>query len=158
MPQIGIPAIAAIISAVAGSAGAGVGIYEATHQPKPTLRPNPQQVAQQKAQLASIARQSGPNTDEATSGGVSPNYKANIAADQSGQQGNISQLQDIFAQMAGGGGGNNPFAALVNAGSGSPFSGGGTSSVFPSLDVNRAPTSGPGLGQLIDPSIFGERA
>ena len=151
-PAVIIAAITAAISA----AGTGVGIYESTHQPKPSLRPTPQQVGQTKAQLASAANQDAPNTIEATGGGVSPNYLANAVANQTGQQGNISQLQDIIKAAFGGGGATtgDPFSGGGN----NPFSGGGGNTNFPSLDVNRQPTQGPGFSNLVDPRIFGEGA
>jgi hypothetical protein len=136
-----LPLILGAVGA-AGSVATGIKSLTSGGGGRPSPYPTPAEIAQNRAQLASSVRQGAGNYQEATGGGASPDYVANMMATSTGNISNLSEIQDLLRQ----------FAPGVGAGGG--FGGGGTNFADLAAPTQTTQTLSGGSG-LTEGSVFG---
>jgi hypothetical protein len=105
MPPViaALPLILGVAGAATGATELGLNLAGVGKPGPPSPYPTTQQTQQQKAQLASTVQQNLGNSQEQGSGGLSPNYEAQVIGSNTGTLDNINLLQDLVTQYGGAG-------------------------------------------------------
>lgn len=162
-----LPVILGIAGAATGATELGLQLAHGSGGGGKVQPPTPQQIASNRAQLASVVQQNLGNLQESGGGGLSPNYAASVIGSETGTLNQTSELQDIIKNLSNGGPatGGTPTPGSTGGGGGGTFdiaeylkslgTGGAAPPNFASLSIPEQSNDSLSAGGLVDSKIFG---